>query len=115
VFEQILRNSMEARCLNTFVVRNAAGQLCAISHFISNGHHALYLKGTNTDRNSGSMHLLMDHAITFYRERKVKLFDFGGGQNESLARFYSGFGGVQLNYKIYRVNNLPRPLKWLKR
>jgi hypothetical protein len=114
-FEQLLENSMKVNYLTTFAVKNNKGDICAVSHFISNGKHALYLKGANNDKNSGSMHLLMGHAIEYYRQQKVGLFDFGGGQSESLATFYRGFGAVQLDYKVYKKNTLPAPLKLIKR
>jgi hypothetical protein len=114
-FEKLIENSLEQDHLRTFAVRDEGQKLCALAHYISNGRHALYLKGTNTDRNSGSMHLLMHHAVEFFREKKVELFDFGGGQNDSLAQFYQGFGAKELNYKIFRVNRLPGVIRWLKR
>ena len=85
-----------------------------MAHFISNGKHVVYLKGTNFDRNSGSMHFLMDRAIQFFKAENLKMFDFGGGESDSMAQFYLGFGAKELIYKTYKVNNLPKVIKWLK-
>ena len=43
------------------------------------------------------------------------MFDFGGGQAYSLAQFFSGFGAIAVNYKIFNFNNLPKAIKWLKK
>jgi hypothetical protein len=115
VFNQLVSNANSAKHLRTFIVKNKEDKICAIAHFIFNKYHAVYLKGTNFDRNSGSMHFLMNHAIEYFKNNKVKMFDFGGGQNDSLANFYSGFGAGALYYKVVKINNLPKPLKWLKK
>jgi len=115
MFDQLVVNSINGDHIKTFIIIDEKEKVCGIAHFIFNEFHAVYLKGANFDRNSGSMHLLMDHAIEFFRNNKIRMFDFGGGQNESLAQFYSGLGGEPLNYKIYKVNNLPKAIKWLKK
>ncbi len=60
------------------------------------------------------MHLLLKHAIKFFSD-KAKLFDFGGGSNsESLAGFYKGLGGKNLNYGFLQWNKLPLLLNKFK-
>lgn len=115
MFENLLENSSAQKKLQTFVVKSSNEKITALAHFISNGQHAVYLKGAAFDRDSGSMHFLMHHAIGFYRNSGVKVFDFGGGQSDSMARFYSGFGATELIYKTYRYNNLPKAIRWLKK
>ncbi|MBA3665071.1 MAG: GNAT family N-acetyltransferase [Bacteroidetes bacterium] len=116
-FEQLLINAMLNESLTTIAVKNGENKICALGHFISNGKHAVYLKGTTVDKvgHSGSMHLLMHHAIEYYKKKGVAMFDFGGGQKASIAQFFEGFGALPLNYSEYKVNNLPAPLKWLKK
>jgi hypothetical protein len=111
----LLINARHENYLYTFKVVDPQNTLKAICHFISNGKHALYLKGTNFDKadNSGSMHLLMKHAIEFFSD-KAHLFDFGGGAKQGLANFYMGFGGQAMTYSFLQVNNLPRLIKILK-
>jgi lipid II:glycine glycyltransferase (peptidoglycan interpeptide bridge formation enzyme) len=115
LFEQLLVNSISEKKIGTFAVKNNSGEIRAIAHFISNGKHAVYLKGMNYDKNNGSMHFLIAHAIDHYKRAGVKLFDFGGGQSESLARFYAGFGAMSVNYCEYKINGLPKAIRWLKR
>lgn len=113
--DRLLENAMAKTYLYTFKVVDPHHTLKALGHFICNGKHALYLKGTNFDKadNSGSMHLLMKHAIQFFAD-KADFFDFGGGSKQGLANFYRGFGGQAMTYSFLQVNNLPRLIKILK-
>lgn len=116
VLDGLIHSANKANCLYSFKVIDAQQQLKAIAHFVSNGQHTLYLKGTNTDKeeNSGSTHLLMKHAIEFFAD-KTELFDFGGGNQKGLANFYMGLGGSALPYGFLQINNLPKLIKLLKR
>lgn len=112
----LLSNALEAKQLFTFKVVNPLNEIKAIAFFICNSKHALYLKGTVTEKaeNSGCMHLLMSYAIGFFSDKSV-FFDFGGGSNsEGLANFYKGFGGEACSYGFLKVNQLPKLLKLLK-
>jgi len=116
LFNDLLESSIKHKTLFSFRVMGPDAQLKAIAHFISNGKHTVYLKGTNFDKseNSGSMHLLTSSAISFF-ENKSDFFDFGGGSKESLANFYKGFGGKELAYKALNINRLPLIIKVLKK
>ena len=117
LFERLLKNAQKENHLISFQVTDEKGNCKAFAHFIFNDFHAFFLKGTviNKKENSGSMHLLLQHAIQFFSD-KVKLFDFGGGSNsESLAGFYKGLGGKKLNYGFLQWNQLPALLKVFKR
>lgn len=112
----LLANALEAKQLYSFKVINSSGEIKAIAFFVCNNKHALYLKGTVTDKaeNSGCMHLLMGYAIDFFSD-KATCFDFGGGSNsQGLASFYKGFGGEACSYGFLKVNRLPKLLKVLK-
>ena len=115
LLDNLLKNADLAGQLYTFQVLDKNGAIKAIGHFISNGKHTLYLKGTNFDKvdNSGSMHLLMKHAIEFFADKST-IFDFGGGSKQGLANFYIGFGGQAMTYSFLQVNKLPRLIKILK-
>lgn len=116
LLDDLLGNSMTHKVLYTFKVVDKSNSIKALAHFICNGKHALYLKGTNFDKadNSGSMHLIMAHAIDFFKD-KALLFDFGGGYNSvGLANFYKGFGGESMAFSFLQVNKLPWLIKILK-
>ena len=115
LLDNLLKNADTAGQLYTFQVLAKNKTVKALGHFISNGKHTLYLKGTNFDKadNSGSMHLLMKHAIEFFADKST-IFDFGGGSKQGLANFYMGFGGQAMTYSFLQVNKLPRLIKILK-
>lgn len=116
-FSDLLKNCMTEKSLYTLKTVNKKNEVKAIAHFVYNSRYALFLKGTNTDKadNSGSMHLLLEHAINFFSE-EVECFDFGGGSvNEGLSNFYKGLGGTQRDFSFLRVNNLPKFLKVFKK
>jgi hypothetical protein len=115
-FNVLLINAMANQSLFSFKVVDSKDNVKALAHFISNGKHTVYLKGTNFDKseNSGSMHYLTHSAIQFF-ENKSRFFDFGGGSKESLATFYKGFGALSINYNTLKINNLPWLIKLLKK
>lgn len=116
LLDDLLLNALNSKVLYTFKVLDKEKSIKALAHFVCNNHHALYLKGTNFDKanNSGSMHIMMAHAIDFFKD-KALLLDFGGGSNsEGLANFYKGFGGEPMEYGFLRVNKLPRLIKFIK-
>jgi hypothetical protein len=115
LLDDLLKNSIESKTLYSFKVLDKNLTIKALGHFIFNGKHALYLKGTNFDKadNSGSMHLLMKHAIEFFADRAT-FFDFGGGSKQGLANFYIGFGGKASTYSFLQVNRLPWLIKFIK-
>lgn len=115
-YDRLIKNAAEKVYLYSFKVVDPKNEIKAFAHYICNGKHALFLKGTNFDRadNSGSMHLLMQYAIDFFRDKAV-FFDFGGGSNaKGLADFYKGFGGEIMEYSFLRVNRLPWLIKLVK-
>lgn len=114
-FNDLLACADRENALTTFVVKDINSKIMAIAHFVFKGAHAVYLKGTTVGKDTGAMHLLMEHAILYFFKKKAVQFDFGGGQIESLARFYAGFGAHPLTYYTCRFNNLPKPISWLKR
>jgi len=114
-FDQLLKNAISNQTLYTFKVIDDKQNIKALAHFICNGKHVLYLKGTNFDKpdNSGSMHLLIFHAIKFF-ENKANFFDFGGGSKQGLANFYKGLGGELMNYSFLQINKLPGFINFFK-
>lgn len=113
--DNLLLNAISSNQLFTFQVLDKENNIKALGHFICNGKHALYLKGTNFDKadNTGSMHLLMKHVIDFFSDKAV-VFDFGGGSKQGLANFYMGFGGKVMTYGFLQVNKLNWLINFLK-
>ena len=60
------------------------------------------------------MFYLINEVIKKYSQQDL-IFDFEGSDNESLARFYKGFGGYETSYLNLKRNELPLPFKWFKK
>ncbi len=117
IFNDLINSSIKNKKLIAFKTIDSQNNIKAIACFIYNEKHALYLKGVslNKTENNGGMHLLLDYAVNYFKER-VKFFDFGGGShNLSLAQFYSGFGATELNYNFLKINDLPIFINLIKR
>lgn len=112
----LITNANENKCLKALKAVNSEGEILSIGYFVFNKYHAVFLKGMSFNKkdNSGSMHLLMNYAINLFKN-KVNVFDFGGGSASGLANFYKGLGGTELSYGVLKVNNLPWPLRIIKK
>lgn len=113
---KLIENAYSNQSLKAFVTEDQSGKQLAVGYFIFNQFHCVFLKGFSFNKkdNTGSMHALMDHAIRYFSDQ-VELFDFGGGALPGLATFYKGLGGKELKYQVLRINDLPWPLKMIKK
>jgi len=113
---KLITNAFEQKALKCFVTVDESGAPQALGYFIFNNFHAVFLKGMSFNKkdNNGSMHLLMNYAVNYF-ENKVSLFDFGGGAAAGIATFYKGLGGRELKYQVLKINQLPWPLKLIKK
>ena len=100
----------------TYGVFSAQNELMASCIFFFSHNRAYYiLVGNHPDgRATGASHFLIDGFIKDHAGRKM-ILDFEGSDIPNLARFYDGFGAVQLVYPGIRLNRLPWYLKWLKK
>lgn len=74
--------------------------LLAIGCFLRWRNRVVYYKGvvTTAGKNTGAMHFLIDHEIQL-SAKPFNVFDFGGSNTASVARFYLGFGAA--NHQFY--------------
>jgi hypothetical protein len=116
VFKNLVKSCFDANKLLVLAAYSESNELLSFGYFVSNGSHAVYLKGMSLHKkdNSGSMHLLMAAALNHYRS-KAQWFDFGGGNSQGMANFYKGLGGQVQTYHLLKVNNLAWPLNKLKK
>lgn len=113
---KLIANAFDAKALKCLVTVDENGAPQSLGYFIFNEFHAVFLKGMSFNKkdSNGSMHLLMQYAIKHF-ENKVSLFDFGGGAAAGIATFYKGLGGRELKYQMLKINQLPWPLKLIKK
>jgi hypothetical protein len=92
------------------------GLLVSGAFFIeSNGKTIFIFSGSDEEaKEKLSMPLLIDTFIKDHAEKNLVL-DFEGSNDKNLARFYKSFGAEEIVYLQIKKNNLPYPLKWLKK
>lgn len=64
-------------------------------------------------RETSAMSFAINEFLTL-RAENGGMFDFEGSNTPGLKQFYSGFGAVQKNYHLLKINRLPIPLRWFK-
>ncbi len=91
-------------------------KLCGGALFLKSNHSLIMIfSATNsTAKNIGVMPYLVDQVIKEYSETNT-ILDFEGSNDLNLGRFYKGFGSEKKTYLLIRKNNLPLPIKWIKK
>lgn len=117
---KILKNLIEY-CVShgnglSWGVYTAKGELCAGAFFVQSNNKVVFLfSATNAAaKKNGAMAFLIDHFIQQNAQRNLT-FDFEGSNDKNLARFYKSFGSTECAYLHIKRNNLPFPLKLLKK
>ena len=95
---------------------NPAKELCAAIFFMLNGSDMINLLNVTTEvgKKTGAMPYLLDATVMREAEKR-KFIDFEGSSVEGIARFYKGFGAVNVPYFQVHKNNFPWWLKWRKK
>jgi hypothetical protein len=93
------------------------GVLIGAGFFLIDKKRITYLKGASTDegKKAGAMFGLMNQVIVKYQKAGFETFDFGGSDVENVANFYKKFGAVDRTYYNYKLDNLPKWFKALKK
>jgi hypothetical protein len=78
---------------------------------------ATYLIGDSNpeEKKAGVVYGMMNYAIQKAQEKKMKRFDFGGSNVDSVAQFYRKFGAKNQNYTRLSWDNAPFWFKTLKK
>ncbi len=108
----IIITAQKQKHLKVFIATDNNHIIHAIGYFITYSSQVVYFKGTTIDKsaNNGAMHLLMNYAINYFKD-KLNHFDFAGGNTVGLEQFYKGFGALKVSYPVYRHNRLPKIIK----
>ena len=112
---QLIYRSVHRGCGITIGVYDEVNQLCSAAFFLDSHYRLTDLApATNqSGRENGAMFFLLDSLIRKYANSDYTL-DFEGSMVPSVARFYKGFGGLEVNYWHIRENRLPWWAKWIK-
>jgi len=97
-------------------VVDKTGNLFAITLFFKDGKRIYNLMPTtlSAGRKQFAMHFLLDNVFREYSQQKL-LFDFEGSDLAGVKKFYEQFGSINQPYNHWHFNNLPWPLKLIKR
>lgn len=110
-----LMNACLARNKGLSLAVNKGGVLQAAAFFMRCNNRFIYLKSgiTESGKELGAMHLLIDHFIQEYSGQNYVL-DFGGSTVESVARFYKSFGAEDCVYLELKNGSLFKLRKLFK-
>lgn len=89
------------------VTEKGVGQLLCAAIFMKTDNRITFLFSglTEEGKQRQAMTYLLDQVIQKYANQPIT-FDFEGSDDENLARFYLGFGGVEVKYPSYAFNRL---------
>lgn len=115
-FENLARNFASKEMCFTRKVCNSLGELMAIGLFLKDEKRVYNLMNTITEagRKAEANHFLINTVIKEFAGEKL-LFDFEGSDLPGVKSFYEKFGAVNQPYYHWHFNQLPFPLRLLKR
>ena len=89
------------------VTEKGVGQLLCAAIFMKTDDRITFLFSglTEEGKQRQAMTYLLDRVIQQYANQPIT-FDFEGSDDENLARFYLGFGGMETRYPSYSFNRL---------
>ncbi len=92
-----------------------AGQRLATAFFVKRNGRLTFVKGTANalGRQHGAMAYLFDTMLE--QTTGICILDFAGSTVPGVAQFNASFGAEKEVFHSLRYNNLPLPLKWLKK
>lgn len=92
------------------------GELVAGAVFFQFKNRITFIFSGNTilGKNTAAMFYLLNEVIQRYKGQNI-VIDFEGSQNKNLNKFYQGFGAQSEKYSFLTINNLPWPIKQLKK
>ncbi|NOY50373.1 MAG: hypothetical protein GXO88_07425 [Chlorobi bacterium] len=112
--ERIIYRSIHKNMGLVYGVYDASNQLCAAAFFTRYREKLIFLfSGSNQKaKQNRAMFFLIDEVIKQHSPSLLTL-DFEGSNDENLARFYAGFGSVEVYYNSIRANRAVFPLNRL--
>lgn len=114
ILEQLVGECLRRKCGILCAIRDDEKKLLASAFFAWTGKRVTFVfSATDLDQKIRWMSLLIHYCIA-HDAGKDRIFDFEGGNDPALARFYKGFGAKEVVYLPYRKNTLPFWIKWMK-
>lgn len=90
---------------------NLKNDLLSVVYLLNYKNRLTFLVSSSNEegKEKSAMFLLIDRILQKYAGNK-EIFDFEGGSIDNLARFFSGFGAIPVNYYHFKQNRLIWPL-----
>lgn len=115
MLKQLVKNCPPDTATQLVSIHSKNRKTMAGALFLETENRTIFLFSGNTvqGKRSNAMHLLIDNYINQNQNQKKRL-DFEGSDNMNLARFYRSFGAEESLYLRFKINRLPKIVKWLK-
>jgi hypothetical protein len=113
---RITQASIQNAAGEIYGVYSGTGELLAAGWFITIMGRCLFqvCASTPKGKENKAMYLLVDHMIRKNAGSGL-VFDFAGSNAKGIAYFNAGFGAKETFYPALYRNNLPWPIRWIKR
>lgn len=107
-YERLLKLVETAKARNNCIVigtQNVDNQIIAGAFFMISHNRIVFLfsGADESNKENHGLAFLLDHVIRKF-SGSDRIFDFEGSDNDGLARFYKGFGGMETTYQSIRFN-----------
>jgi hypothetical protein len=115
MLEQLCKEADKQKMMMAYGVYNDSEELLAGGLFLLSANRVIYLLGTASakGKESRAMYALIDYMLMQRCGFQV-VFDFEGSEIPGIARFFKGFGAEKETYYKFKLNHLPRLIRWLK-
>ncbi|MFI5163881.1 MAG: hypothetical protein ACHQHP_01395 [Bacteroidia bacterium] len=113
---KLIESCIEKKQAEVWGAFSKENKLCAGVVWLIKNNRAIFLFSATDQqaKKSGAMFFIIDKFIQEHAGQKM-ILDFEGSNLPGLARFYKGFGSEEYVYLQVKKNNLPKPIRWLKR
>lgn len=114
ILRRIIPFSITHNIGETYGAYNSKNELIAAAYFIKSHYKAIYLLSASSTegKKNGGMFAIVNQFIKDHSEKNITL-DFEGSNQETISRFFKGFGAKPINFYRVIINRLPWIMKFL--
>ena len=111
---ELVNVAISKECCFNISVNDKDNNVIAGAIFVCSHDRIIFLFSGSDEKHKDkhALTMLLDNVIREFSETQYTL-DFEGSDNDGLARFYKGFGGVEVFYPEIRYNNMKGILKFI--
>lgn len=111
---ELVNVAISKECCFNISVNDKDNNVIAGAIFVCSHDRIIFLFSGSDEKHKDkhALTMLLDNVIREFSETQYTI-DFEGSDNDGLARFYKGFGGVEVFYPEIRYNNMKGILKFI--